>query len=1003
MGIMMVVVGVLMGCVWGAVESPRVNFSDPSTYVNDDKVYIRRDTGDEMLLKDDSITSEVRLWTLVNAGGVSDHGGLTGLGDDDHANYYNAARLYVKFGSANAGSGATYNNTLPISGDVAANATLGAHVADDTIHYVRPGGMASVATTGGQFASIQDAVDWLDTNYGGGIVDVAGGTYTEKITLSDNIAIRGTLGATVMQYGTGGNSIITVGGGVTGYIEGIMFRDTNVKDNVRAISNSGTLYVNNCDFYFDCVDATETILSDGLIYLYGCKIKGKETIIKTSATNSEIVNCSVEFIVGGASPSKLIWLDGFADIMRDTIIFTYGATYGVYSDGDRLDMINVRLYESGGTPAVYAATGSDIYTHGCAFDVTAGGGDFYEINEGWVTNKRVNVDKVAGEVDDAYRYRMDSVARFWVDYEGNGYFAGNIQAANFTGGGGGVVTVALEGGGDYLTIQDAVDGITSGVILIYPGVYEEQVTISGDDITLLGVDREKVIIRSANLTNEGVVHLAGLTTGINLQNLTIENTTAFSGKGVALAVVNGTQVTVYDCDLISSGRDTIYIYQGAYETWGKFYSCYIEGGSDVTSCENSGQFYNCRFYINQSGEEAFFINQINGDGVVISNCYFDGAGSNSIGNFNSNDDVLYFYNNTVSENVSDFASTYYWDYRAHTPTVYHTNGSGNMDLNGYLNTTGVIKTGGTERISAAGVGTLTQANVDNIRVDGNVISSTNTNGDIALTPDGTGDTNLTAGDLEIGGTAVIDASRNGTFAYLKSTNNAEWAGTYYGTTAASKIAFYDGSGYTVEITNGGANELQLGANDVFDCYALKIGDTTTIDSSRNGAFAGLSGTSTFGHYYAAVADAGGNVAGCGVANEMGDPYSTTGWMVNAINIPTYITTSADGACCYFSVPEHAGAIISKINVQWQAQGNADGVLLRLVKCARGGGTVAWTVIGAQQTYTDAGAPYDITTSEYDVADETMAASTTYAIEVEAQAVTGVNLFSVGVETSKRIY
>ena len=49
-------------------------------------------------------------------------------------------------------------------------------------------------------------------------------------------------------------------------------------------------------------------------------------------------------------------------------------------------------------------------------------------------------------------------------------------------------------------------------------------------------------------------------------------------------------------------------------------------------------------------------------------------------------------------------------------------------------------------------GTFTQLNSDNIRVDGNTISSTDTNGDITLDPNGTGDTIVASGNLGVGTT-----------------------------------------------------------------------------------------------------------------------------------------------------------------------------------------------------------------------------------------------------------
>ena len=51
---------------------------------------------------------------------------------------------------------------------------------------------------------------------------------------------------------------------------------------------------------------------------------------------------------------------------------------------------------------------------------------------------------------------------------------------------------------------------------------------------------------------------------------------------------------------------------------------------------------------------------------------------------------------------------------------------------------------------SATTGTFTQLNSDNIRIDGNTISSTDTNGDITLDPNGTGDTIIASGNLGVG-------------------------------------------------------------------------------------------------------------------------------------------------------------------------------------------------------------------------------------------------------------
>jgi hypothetical protein len=55
------------------------------------------------------------------------------------------------------------------------------------------------------------------------------------------------------------------------------------------------------------------------------------------------------------------------------------------------------------------------------------------------------------------------------------------------------------------------------------------------------------------------------------------------------------------------------------------------------------------------------------------------------------------------------------------------------------------------------VGGITQLNVDNLRLDGNAITSTNSNGNIALTPNGTGEVDISKVDIDSGtidGTAI---------------------------------------------------------------------------------------------------------------------------------------------------------------------------------------------------------------------------------------------------------
>jgi len=52
------------------------------------------------------------------------------------------------------------------------------------------------------------------------------------------------------------------------------------------------------------------------------------------------------------------------------------------------------------------------------------------------------------------------------------------------------------------------------------------------------------------------------------------------------------------------------------------------------------------------------------------------------------------------------------------------------------------------------LGTLTALQVDNININGNTITSTDSNGDITITPEGTGEVNIASGNLNYAGTAI---------------------------------------------------------------------------------------------------------------------------------------------------------------------------------------------------------------------------------------------------------
>ena len=117
----------------------------------------------------------------------------------------------------------------------------------------------------------------------------------------------------------------------------------------------------------------------------------------------------------------------------------------------------------------------------------------------------------------------------------------------------------------------------------------------------------------------------------------------------------------------------------------------------------------------------------------------------------------------------------------------------------------------TQQVGGLGKSSFEFANlyVDNLLLDGNVISSTNTNGDITITPNGTGFVIVAEGDLKIGSTAVT-----ATGAEL----NLMDGGTSVGTTA---VAGGDGI-----VTNDGGT-MQQTSVDTFDTYLSQTTKTLT--------------------------------------------------------------------------------------------------------------------------------------------------------------------------------
>lgn len=283
--------------------TPELSLTTPSGGVEDNKTKVWRDDAGTMYLKDVDNTTKT-LSDLITAG-VTDHGVLTGLGDDDHSLYYTAGR------HTNAHT-ASYNMALPIdeTQEVNGNPTLGQHLSDEAIHWQREGRKVYVAKTGGQYANIQDAIDGIpDASQSKPyVIYVAPGIYTGTVILSKSyVSIVGiqpqgaqlietqNSGAVIEYESTGvGDDLMTLwlkSGGSTD-LKGITIANLTIKNtqtteygSMQAAVNIGRadpypraheIMFKNCNLYGEintvCIETGNPVFKD-------CYIEGENQVV----------------------------------------------------------------------------------------------------------------------------------------------------------------------------------------------------------------------------------------------------------------------------------------------------------------------------------------------------------------------------------------------------------------------------------------------------------------------------------------------------------------------------------------------------------------------------------------------------------------------------------------------------------------------------------------------------------------------------------------------------
>ena len=169
--------------------------------------------------------------------------------------------------------------------------------------------------------------------------------------------------------------------------------------------------------------------------------------------------------------------------------------------------------------------------------------------------------------------------------------------------------------------------------------------------------------------------------------------------------------------------------------------------------------------------------------------------------------------------------------------------------------------------STGAVTVSTLLNVDNLRLDANTLSSTDTNGNIVLAPNGTGDVQLDADTVRIGDSnAAATITTNGTGNLTLSTN----AGTNSGT-----IVITQGVNGNIALTPNGTGEVDISKVDI---------DGGTIDATVIGGATRAAGSFT-------TLNANGNVT---LGDATSDTITATGRFASDV-VPSTTNTRSLGS------------------------------------------------------------------------------------------------------------
>jgi len=173
------------------------------------------------------------------------------------------------------------------------------------------------------------------------------------------------------------------------------------------------------------------------------------------------------------------------------------------------------------------------------------------------------------------------------------------------------ITVAKDGSGDYQTVQQAFDAITTGnkkpiTIFVKKGVYKERLALDSlkDNVTLIGEDKNETVLTFNN--HFGTILPSGDTvntwtsasffikgSSFRAENITFENNDGFTaGQAVAVMAI-GDRLSFFNCRFVGF-QDVLFCSGAGSRQY--FKDCYIEGTTDFIFGAATAVFQNCHIH-----------------------------------------------------------------------------------------------------------------------------------------------------------------------------------------------------------------------------------------------------------------------------------------------------------------------------------------------------------------------------------------------------------------------